>query len=163
MSLRGNDIKDEAFETCKWLLLHKNYKLWFHQPNGLLWIKGKLAAGKSTLMKYTPWKSQQESLDKSVTALFFFHARGAPIQKNSLGLFRSLLHQLLDQIPELLSELCSLFMKRCEKEGKPGKKWDWHITELKISSPLLSLVSPRHTQYAYRLTLWCGGCAIRNS
>ena len=132
MSLRGNEIEDEALETCDWLLSHENYISWFRQHNGLLWIKGKPGAGKSTLMKYAIRESQQrESSDKFVIASFFVHGRGAPIQKNSLGLYRSLLHQILDQIPELLSEFSSIFRKRRESEGEPGKQWNWHAAELK--------------------------------
>lgn len=93
MSLRGNDIKDEAFGACDWLLLHEVYISWFHQPNGLLWIKGKPGAEESTLIKYALRESQrQESSMKLVMASVFFHGRGAPIQRSSLGLFRLLLH-----------------------------------------------------------------------
>jgi ankyrin repeat protein len=133
MNLRLNDIKDEAFDTCSWLLKHKNYTTWLSQHRGLLWIKGKPGAGKSTLLKYAIREcKQQESPKKPVVASFFFHGRGADMQKTPLGLFRSLLHQILDQIPELLPEFSSLFKKKCETEGKPGEKWKWHEGELRI-------------------------------
>ena len=132
MNLRLNDIKDEAFDTCAWLLKHNSYTTWLRQHQGLLWIKGKPGAGKSTLLKYALRKCrQQASLKKLVVASFFFHGRGADMQKTPLGLFCSLLHQILDQIPELLREFSSVFKKRCETEGKPGEKWKWHEGELR--------------------------------
>ena len=132
MNLRLNDIKDEAFDTCAWLLKHNSYTTWLRQHQGLLWIKGKPGAGKSTLLKYALRKCKQQAcLKKLVVASFFFHGRGADMQKTPLGLFCSLLHQILDQIPELLREFSSVFKKRCETEGKPGEKWKWHEGELR--------------------------------
>src|SRR5271155_4172669 len=136
MWLRGNEIKDEASATCAWLLRHHSYSTWLGQHQGLLWIKGNPGAGKSTLLKYALRDAlreckQQPSPKKLVVASFFFHGRGADIQKTPLGLFRSLLHQILDQIPELLSEFSSIFKKKCETEGKPGEKWKWHEGELR--------------------------------
>jgi NACHT domain len=132
MNLRLNDIQDEAFDTCAWLLKHKNYTTWLSQHRGLLWIKGKPGAGKSTLLKYALREcKQQASQKKLVVASFFFHGRGANMQKTPLGLFRSLLHQILDQIPELLPEFSSIFKKKCEIEGEPGEKWKWHEGELR--------------------------------
>ncbi|SPJ72133.1 uncharacterized protein FTOL_01861 [Fusarium torulosum] len=40
---------------------------------------------------------------------FFFHGRGSELQKTPLGLFRSLLHQLLDQVSEALIGLVAIF------------------------------------------------------
>ncbi|KAH0538071.1 hypothetical protein FGG08_005333 [Glutinoglossum americanum] len=131
MDERGNDIESEASETCAWILTHKNYTTWLGQHRGLLWIKGKPGAGKSTLLKYALRKGKQRApLNKLIVASFFFHGRGAPIQKSPLGLFRSLLHQILDQVPNLLSEFSSIFKERCKTKGEPGRKWEWHVAEL---------------------------------
>lgn len=147
MNVRGNDIKDQAPETCGWLLKHKNYKAWLGQHQGLLWIKGKPGAGKSTLLRYALQNAkQQASRNKEVIASFFFHGRGAPIQKNPLGLFRSLLHQLLDQLPDMLAELTLVYEKKCKTEGALGKEWEWHVTELQnflqTTVPRVSTVHP---------------------
>ncbi|KAJ4175645.1 hypothetical protein NW767_015718, partial [Fusarium falciforme] len=61
---------------------------------------------------------------------FFFHGRGSELQKTPLGLFRSLFHQLLRQVPEALTDLVATFQQRCESIGKPGKQWQWHPREL---------------------------------
>lgn len=73
---------------------------------------------------------KQESRTNLIVASFFFHGRGSLIQKSPLGLFRSLLHQLLQQIPELLLKFSSLFKKRCETEGAFGTAWDWKERDL---------------------------------
>lgn len=132
MDLGRNDIKDVTDETCAWLAKHEKYTTWLGQHRGLLWIKGKPGAGKSTLLKYALREANERaSRNKLVVASFFFHGRGASIQKSPLGMFRSLLHQILDQIPEFLSDFTSIFKKRCEAEGKPGEKWEWHLMELR--------------------------------
>ncbi len=130
MNWRRNDIAEPENTTCAWILQHPNYFKWQRQPHGLVWIKGKPGAGKSTVVKYALENTQPE-VQGLVLASFFFHGRGAPIQKNSLGLFCSLLHQILLQVPVLLHKFASLFKKKCENEGEFGTKSDWHERELK--------------------------------
>lgn len=131
MSSRRNDIADPAVKTCAWLSQHKVYLEWLEQKHGLLWIKGKPGAGKSTLMRHAVVMiEKQERQANLIVASFFFHGRGSLIQKSPLGLFRSLLHQLLQQIPRLLLLFSSLFEKRCETEGAFGTAWDWKERDL---------------------------------
>ena len=57
----------------------------------------------------------------------------APWQDWPIGIpFAVLLYlrQILDQIPDLLPELNSIF-KECETKGKSGEKWKWHEGELR--------------------------------
>ena len=91
----------------------------------MLWIKGKPGAGNSTVLKYALETAEQETKKGIILAWFFFHGRGAPMQKNILGLFRSLLHQILQKSRELLSKFTSIYKYRCETEGKFAEKWDW--------------------------------------
>ena len=84
--------------------------------------------GKSTLIKYA--SEAERSYGSRVYASFFFYGGGFPIQKNQLGLFRSLLHQIVQQVPSLLLELTHLFNRRCETDGNFGEKWIWHEREL---------------------------------
>ncbi|VUC26844.1 unnamed protein product [Clonostachys rosea] len=92
--------------TCEWFLGHELYKDWLDpskmgEHNGFLWISGKPGAGKSTLMKYL--YSEFDSLAKrdSLVASFFFNARGRHIERSILGMYRSLLVQLLDGFQDL--------------------------------------------------------------
>jgi ankyrin repeat protein len=132
MNTRHHDIKAPAPETCAWLNQHESYVTWFEGPRGLLWIKGKPGSGKSTIIKYAiQQQKHQPHSSKQVLASFFFDAKGVPIQKTALGLYRSLLHQILSQDPELLIEHTSIFTERCVNFGQYGPKWEWHVAELK--------------------------------
>lgn len=134
MNTRENDLTSAASDTCFWLQEHPKYIDWLSQPRGLLWIKGKPGAGKSTLLKHAILriKSETSKFPKAPTTIaFFFHGRGTEIQKTSLGLFRSLSHQLFAQFPDAFSNLFETFTTRCETMGEPGDKWDWHSQELK--------------------------------
>jgi ankyrin repeat protein len=131
MDLRRLGISEECKGTCAWLLKDSKYCTWMEKFPRLLWIKGKPGTGKSTLMKYAlkMEEPKQQPPDYNV-ASFFFHGRGKPMQQNVLGLFRSLLHQILFQIPHLLSEFQSIFQKKLKTQGNPEKDWNWHEKEL---------------------------------
>ncbi len=124
-----NDISDPVDKTCEWLSKHPKYLEWFNRQHGLLWIKGKPGAGKSTLVRHV-LATDERTRHAIVFASFFFHARGSVLQKSPLGLFRSLLHQILQQVPELLLRFSSIFQKKCETQGKIGEKWHWHERDL---------------------------------
>lgn len=117
----GNAIKD----TCIWLSQDPVYQQWFNQQHGLLWIKGHPGVGKSTLMKHIIRHEQKDA--SIIIASFFFHARGAPIQHDISGLFRSLLHQIMKRIPDFCSKITSIFH---EKRQTQGNRWEWNQNEL---------------------------------
>lgn len=98
--------------TCRWFLTESKYKSWqdgAHQSEhgGFLWIKGNPGTGKSTLMKYLFEETQVNSKDclSRITLSFFFLARGTAEEKTTMGLYRSLLHQLLQTAPDLKGSL----------------------------------------------------------
>ena len=128
MHWRRDDISDPAHNTCKWILEDESYKTWYKDARGLLWIKGNPGAGKSTVLKYALEAAKEN--EEGLLASFFFHGRGSLIQKSPLGLFRSLLHQILQQNPRLLTEFASLYRQRCDTEGQNGQKWDWGERDL---------------------------------
>jgi hypothetical protein len=138
MDLRIHDIADAADNTCKWLCTHPNYEKWFQSRSSLLWIKGKPGAGKSTLIQYA---IRQENSNGATLASFFFNGRGSTIEKTPLGLYRSILHQLLPRAPEQFSRLALVYKERCQARGEFGKKWGWHEGELKgwLTDLLLAL------------------------
>ena len=74
--------------------------------------------------------NQYESSHHIVVVSFFFHGRGTHIQRSPLGLFRALLHQILQEIPTLLTTFTASFKRKCETQGEPGKKWEWKEKEL---------------------------------
>ncbi|KAK5994160.1 Putative ankyrin repeat protein [Cladobotryum mycophilum] len=103
---RLQTIKNACFETCLWLLEDPVYISWqtpanLIQHGGLLWISGKPGVGKSTIMKFAYLMAEQESPAEACTASFFFNARGHYLERSAIGMHRSLLFQLLQQLPDL--------------------------------------------------------------
>ncbi|KAM7213561.1 hypothetical protein V8F06_011058 [Rhypophila decipiens] len=123
MDSRRQDIDRPAEGTCHWLFEHQLYQGWLHGTNrengqGLLRLRGKPGTGKSILMKdvelgshlhqYTgnglPTKEafrrtlQAEAESDCLAAAFFFDACGDPLDHDPVGMYRSLLYQLLPKI-----------------------------------------------------------------
>ena len=136
MDQRENLVEDAATNTCTWLLNHAEYKAWLEQHHALLWIVGKPGAGKSTLMRYA---LQRGSPSSDVIASFFFFGRGSDLQRSSYGLFRSLLHQILDQIPDMLSDFIPIYKKKRETR----QEFEWYETELRQSLEQIILRASR--------------------
>ena len=95
MRSRQYDIEQPSGNTCTWLLQHPRYQFW-QREGGLLWISGKPGAGKSTLMEFAR-RTEADIVENSGTLIisFYFHGRGTDLQKSTVGLMRSLLHELL--------------------------------------------------------------------
>lgn len=99
---------------------------WLRTGNGLFWVNGKAASGKSTLLKYL---SNQPDLqrhlkawtgtDKLYCASFYFWNAGTDLQKSQEGLLRGILHSLLTQnrqfishcFPELINRALKVYIK----------------------------------------------------
>ena len=73
---------------------------------------------------------RQDPPSGCVTASFFFDGRRIPIPKTPTSLCRSLLHQLLAQIPPLPSEPHSISKEKRETKVILGKGWVWREREL---------------------------------
>ncbi|KAM5342908.1 hypothetical protein ACJ41O_013874 [Fusarium nematophilum] len=127
MDDRPNEIGEAADGTCKWLLKHNTLIQWTRQHRGLLWIKGKPGSGKSTMMKYALRELPALCGADTQGFAFFFHGRGHELQRTPLGLFRSLLHQLLSRVPGALRDLVDDFDAKRKSMGEPGEKWQWHL------------------------------------
>jgi ankyrin repeat protein len=98
--------------TCRWFLSKSEYTDWYnkvklHDHCGFLWIKGNPGTGKSTLMKFLFENERSNTKNDRLQILlsFFFLARGTPEEKSTVGLYRSLLHQLFQKVPSLTESL----------------------------------------------------------
>ncbi|KAI9654505.1 MAG: hypothetical protein M1821_006595 [Bathelium mastoideum] len=134
LMFRINDITDESYGTCRWLLQHANHKTWLAGRTGLLWIKGKPGAGKSTIMKYALNEEKRlMATHNGIVASFFFHARAGTgsLQTKFLGLCQSMLYQILSDAPELLHEFVSKFEHVLEIESQSAERWQKHENELR--------------------------------
>ncbi|CVK96701.1 related to ankyrin 3 [Fusarium mangiferae] len=111
IDVRKSIIKAAHSKTCRWFLKHPDYLSWIDplqisEHHGFLWIRGKPGAGKSTIMKFIYLESKKKDRKhQSLTASFFFNARGEVLEKTVSGMYRSLLLQLFHGFPDLESVL----------------------------------------------------------
>jgi hypothetical protein len=99
MRYRQDEVIDVRADSCTWILQHKEYKRWIEDDHGLLWIEGKPGSGKSTLMKRIFQTFNRDGVPGRVHLAFFFHRRGVQLQQTALGMFQTMLHQLLSLVP----------------------------------------------------------------
>ncbi|CZR58688.1 uncharacterized protein PAC_08580 [Phialocephala subalpina] len=97
-----------------WEFPWTDFGKWLREGQGIYWINGKAASGKSTLMKHVyddqrtqdhlrQWsKNPISGLIPYCTATFFFWSTGTTLQKSQEGLLRSLLFQILGDHPDLI-------------------------------------------------------------
>ncbi|KEQ66046.1 uncharacterized protein M437DRAFT_33477, partial [Aureobasidium melanogenum CBS 110374] len=129
---RLHEISDATSGTCSWVLDNNTLRDWQHAQCGLLWVKGKPGTGKSTIMKYLwDYFAPANSSEARITASFFCHGRGVDLQKSSSGIYRALLHQLVEQMPSLHQDFEKRFQARCKAQGPYGSAWDWMDAELR--------------------------------
>ncbi|KAI1140023.1 hypothetical protein F5Y05DRAFT_411088 [Hypoxylon sp. FL0543] len=132
---------DTNFEhTCEWAFDEEQTSLsrWLKHGEGFFWIHGKPGSGKSTLMKFIvqhqrTWELLHKFPSEAVqiSASFFFHDRGSPLQKSFEGLLRSVLFQIVDKLQEFglnTAELLKLLRIRASA-GRAHPR-DWTIGDL---------------------------------
>ncbi|OJJ65847.1 hypothetical protein ASPBRDRAFT_98662, partial [Aspergillus brasiliensis CBS 101740] len=133
MDTRYRNIQPALHRTCLWIYNNEQFRSWLsrdnvHEYHGLLRVKGKPGAGKSTLMKATAQKlGASESVPGRIIVIYFFDRRGDELQKSLLGLFRSMLHQILQKNRAMLQELVRIYKTKKDTEGD---KWEWTEEEL---------------------------------
>jgi ankyrin repeat protein/nucleoside phosphorylase len=102
---RQMTIKKAHAKTCRWLLSKPEYLDWLdntklREHHGFLWMKGKPGTGKSTIMKFALVNARKTMKDRIIKS-FFFNARGEDLEKSTVGLYRALLSEILERVPEL--------------------------------------------------------------
>ncbi|KIX07334.1 uncharacterized protein Z518_01987 [Rhinocladiella mackenziei CBS 650.93] len=131
MGARRDNIGRAADGTCSWLENDWYYREWTRQNHGLLWITGNPGAGKSVLLDTLVSTIEREAADTDlIVASFFVHGRGSQMQRTSIGLYRSILHQILSKAKPLLSKFSKIFLSKQENQGEYGQAWTWHEKEI---------------------------------
>ncbi len=121
-------IKTAHTKTCRWLLKKPEYQDWLDinktpDHHGFLWIRGKPGSGKSTLVKFAVGDARK-AITETIVISFFFNARGEDLEKSTLGMYRSLLFQILTAIPDLQIVLDCLRSTVAEEEVYRWEKDD---------------------------------------
>jgi hypothetical protein len=107
---RLDSVPQTHKNTFQWAL-DSQLSSWFLSGSGTFWVSGKPGSGKSTFMKFiskhprtrellADWAGSSDSL---AVAAHFFWIAGAPIQKSWQGLFQSLLFDVLQGRPHVVS------------------------------------------------------------
>jgi ankyrin repeat protein len=127
MDFRRAAVNAAYADTCQWILKEERFLRWTkpeHRKSnrGLFWIKGKPGSGKSTLMKCI-LEHLQRRIPGCTVISFFFNARGGPLERSTEGCYRSLLYQMLEQVPRLRT---SLRITNVPRQGQ-----DWEIAVLR--------------------------------
>jgi len=123
---RHDDIRTAHATTFEWVLSEApladdapqhRFVDWLKAGDGIYWISGKPGSGKSTLMKFiTSHRSTIRYLSgwagsrQLVLAKHFFWNAGSELQRSCEGLLRTLLHDVLSQMTDLIPSVC-------------GKRW----------------------------------------
>ncbi|KAL4819841.1 hypothetical protein BDW67DRAFT_173115 [Aspergillus spinulosporus] len=112
---RRLNIESAVAKTCRWFLSHPDYQAWLDPEHG------KPGAGKSTIMKFAYLNMKNNACYKdAVTASFFFNARGELLERSILGIYRSLLLQLLEGYPDLQAVLDDVDLVPPNQNGCPS-------------------------------------------
>ena len=124
MDNREASIAQPSKNTCQWLYKDELYLWWITEPNRILWLKGKPGSGKSTLMKSLyATRRKLVAHDSTVLLMFFFNARGAPVEKTLLALYTKMMHDLVCQVPAFLCEFLLLSTRRRCDRASCGTNW----------------------------------------
>ncbi|KEZ46230.1 hypothetical protein SAPIO_CDS1119 [Scedosporium apiospermum] len=128
--LRYDQVEPALEGTFEWLFTKESlgFEAWLRSDNPLYWIRGKPASGKSTLMKMAlkdprTAAALERSDTKCSTASFFFHDRGAYIQKSFEGLLRAILDKILSDIPELMGSVYESFRGETDRINFQRFRW----------------------------------------
>ncbi|CAG7953282.1 unnamed protein product [Penicillium salamii] len=144
---RRENVEPCHINTCEWILDLEKYQSWRNTSRGLLWIKGKPGAGKSTLMLFLHGKLRSSQNDNHGIQLdFFFTARGTEMQRTPLGMFRSLLNQIFDRDATVRAQVREAYEQRDRLFGQSEGRWEWAqpILEELLASVILAAASRQH-------------------
>jgi hypothetical protein len=140
---RFTTIEPAYRQTCQWLFETPEYARWRDKDlrqahRGILWLKGKPGAGKSITIKHALEYANAMYPDER-NIYFFFNARGDRLEKCTEGMFRSLLHQVAQDVPSLLQSVPTEAV-----EGYARTGWPLDLLRSCFRQAVLQLASTAH-------------------
>ncbi|KAM3557728.1 hypothetical protein ARSEF4850_004942 [Beauveria asiatica] len=160
MNKRSTEVAKAVEGTCSWVFQEPIYTSWASASRGLLWIKGNPGTGKSTLIKHMIQHVRHHHAKGTILVSFFFHDRGTELERTRLGFYRSILHQLLQQVPGILHHLVDKFHEAKASQGNIGA--DWHWREQDLAEHLAAAISKSHALWLFVDALDEGGARTAN-
>ncbi|KAF8534841.1 hypothetical protein BDD12DRAFT_983623 [Trichophaea hybrida] len=127
---RRLNISERDACTFKWIREHPGFVEWENSTSSsLLWLQGKPASGKSTLMKYIrmdldnrPPDLDTENGSERIVIDFFYSERGGDAQRGHEWMLRSLLYQLLSMRHDMWD-----FYRGKFEDFKQQDPQHWHL------------------------------------
>jgi hypothetical protein len=123
------------------------------QNQGVFWISGKPGSGKSTLMKFICDHARTSELlstwawpQQAVSARHYFWSAGTPIQRSQEGLLKSLLFQILRQVPALISSVCS---ERWAKSPSGLRGLEWPQSQLRSCLERIAAIPELQARFCF--------------
>jgi hypothetical protein len=106
--------------TLGWVLEHGRYKHWIHlddtDNSRFLWISGNPGCGKTVLSKFlldsVEDSVKTQGLARKQPVLYFFFDDKYDKQKSAVSLLRTLLHQILEQLPALIDHVMPYYISQ---------------------------------------------------
>ena len=137
MERRQTHVETAYKETFRWIQDSPAYQQWKSpdaKAGGFL-ILGKAGSGKSTLMKRL-YVMERDDLEQTQAAIpeaqstravccFFFHGRGSLREKTTEAMLRTLLYQLLSQVPAVYAHVRKFYHDRKQAEMSRKDVPDW--------------------------------------
>lgn len=151
-----HNIRTALPSTCLWLFATEAFRSWYDkeaypQHQGFLWIKGRPGCGKSTLMKAALAWVNEHKIPSAWTLYYFFNARSPSIlEKSSLGLYRSLVYQILEVTTESrLQSLEKLFISHFAAKTNINEEGASLWTETELQEFLIAVVKYKERPTIY--------------
>lgn len=104
------DARASSPKYVEWIW-RTNFPAWLAGPDSFYWVTGRPGSGKSSLMTHISSSARTKQIlarrgDQWKVVHFFFDFRaGQSLANNITGLLRSLLHQIVQQVPELVNRI----------------------------------------------------------
>ncbi|KAH6711289.1 hypothetical protein BKA61DRAFT_88438 [Leptodontidium sp. MPI-SDFR-AT-0119] len=145
-------LPDSYKGTFTWIWTHDRFKEWMNGGSKMLWIQGKPASGKSTMMKFIRHglaEGPYANNHNHIVVDFFYSIRGSDVEQEHVSMLRSIIWQLISPYRSLWPESLVLLLYKIQATSLPSSisdepgsmtKWfsNW-VSVKNLQSLLLSI------------------------